>query len=270
MRDVNGDPLPMDVHHRGVVMPWECDDMGHMNIRFHVARYGQALRHAALSGAPFVGDGSCRVADRFVFLKEARVGARVECALSVNQEKTGVARVVASLRDISSDEVLARFETDFARDGGFSIADELSGDEVKPEKAGEDGPVPEWITAMGAPASTALEALDMAEALTAIVSDANALAILDLSRGGGWRMERSSVGFVVAELAFRHFGGLAGVTAFSAHTALTARSRRSLTFRHRITGPGGGFPVATVRAACVFFDRETRRSAPVPFEPDFR
>ncbi len=260
------DPRTMGVHHRGVVMPWECDDMGHMNIRFHVARYGQALRHAAASGAPFAQAGARRVADRFVFLKEARVGARVACPLSVSQATTDVTTVSGCLLDIGSDDVLARFEAVFSMDADYSIADEIvSGEKWTDGLSGKE-PISEWISAMGAFAASPDDAFGGAEARTAAVSDANALAVLELSRGGGYRMERSSIGFVVAELAFRYFAPPAGGAAFSVHTALLARSRRSLTFRHRIVAPGGALPIAAVRSVCVFFDRDTRQAVPVPFE----
>lgn len=261
------DPRTMGVHHRGVVMPWECDDMGHMNIRFHVARYGQALRHAAASGAPFAQAGARRVADRFVFLKEARVGARVACPLSVSQATTDVTTVSGCLLDIGSDDVLARFEAVFSMDADYSIADEIvSGEKWTDGLSGKE-PISEWISAMGAFAASPDDAFGGAEALTAAVSDANALAVLELSGGSDYRMDESPIGFVVATMTVVNGERApAGVAAFSARTALLARSRRSLTLRHRIVAPVGEADIATVQSVCVFFDRRSRQAVPIPFD----
>lgn len=263
MNGVATDLQAMDVHHRGVVMPWECDDMGHMNIRFHVARYGQALRHAAASGAPFARAGARRVADRFVFLKEARVGARVACLLSVSQETTDVTTVSGCLWDISSDDVLARFDTLFSAQSENPLADEKFADMAWRDEQIEQ----EWTSAMGALPGPLDDAFGMAEAVTAAVSDANAIAVLDLAHGSAYRMDESPIGFVVAELVLAYPPArTTGARAFSARTALLARSRRSMTFRHVIRAPGGGPDIATVRSVCVFFDRDTRQAVPVPFE----
>lgn len=263
MIDTADDPRAMEVHHRGVVMPWECDDMGHMNIRFHVARYGQALRHAAASGVPFAQAGSRRVADSFVFLKEARVGTRVACSLSVSQETTDVTTVSGCLRDMNSDDVLARFDTLFSVRNESYLADERFAGMAWRDESVEQ----EWISAMGALPGPLDDAFGMAEAVTAAVSDANAIAVLDLARGSACRMDESPVGFVVAELVLAYPPArTAGARAFSARTALLARSRRSMTFRHAIRAPGDGPDIATVRSVCVFFDRDTRQAVPVPFE----
>ena len=249
----------MEVHHRGVVMPWECDDMGHMNIRFHVARYEQALRHAA-ADAPGARAGARRVADRFSFVKEARVGARVACSLRLPPQAAAAAPLTGCLWDMGSGEVLARFETLFADPEKDCLAGEILGD-----MAWRDQPVErEWITAMGASPSPAADGHDLGSVVTGAVSDANAVAVLDLSRGSGYRAEESRVGFVVAELVVAYAGEWpAGARAFSVRSALLSRSARSLRFRH-VVGVGG-VGVAFVRSACVFFDRDARRAVGVPF-----
>lgn len=253
----------MEVHHRGVVMPWECDDMGHMNIRFHVARYEQALRHAA-AGAPVARTGSRRVADRFSFVKEARVGARVACSLRLPPEAAAedAAPVAGCLWDMGSGEVLARFETLFADPEKDCLAGEILGD-----MAWRDQPVErEWISAMGAFPSPVADGHDVGSMVTGAVSDANAVAVLDLSRGSGYRAEESRVGFVVAELAVAYAAEWpAGARAFSVRSALLSRSARSLRFRHVVGAAGSGAGVAWVRSACVFFDRAARLAVSVPF-----
>lgn len=66
---------------RGGVNTWECDEMGHLNVRFYVAKWVEALgatAHAAGLGRAFArGSGSTLVPlDQHIrFLAEARAGA---------------------------------------------------------------------------------------------------------------------------------------------------------------------------------------------------
>lgn len=255
------DPRSMEVFHRGVIMPWECDDMGHLNIRFHAARYGQALRQAAAAGAPFAKPGLRRLSDRCNFLKEARVSTAIACSLAVHAACDEAQCVIGILWDMRNGDVLSRFETRFgkedapARDGSGSSAwvDADRGHELP--------------TAMGLFAQDAADPFARLEYLTAAVSDANAICVLEMARGTEYAVGRGGIGFVVAELLFSHGADTDCPRLYKTKSALLGRSTRSLTFRHRIThGDGQGGPTA-VRSACVFFDLKRRVATPMPFEP---
>lgn len=262
MSEGPADLAAMAVHHRGVVMPWECDDMGHLNIRFHVARYEQALRHAA-GGMQFAPAGARRVADRIVFVREARTGARLACSLGLPATDEQAGAVSGCLWDMGSGDTVARFETSFSDPAGNCPAGEPSFDMAWRDQPTEG----EWISAMGVLPDPVDDPLDRAGPLTAAVSDANAIAVLDLSRGSPYRMDESPVGFVVAELGLAYPPAQpAGTRAFSVSTALLGRSRRSLIFRHRFHAPEGGPEIVSVRSVCVFFDRRNRQSVPIPFD----
>lgn len=256
-------PEELEPHYRGVVMPWECDDMGHLNVRFHVSRYAQAQRHLASSGVD-VPEWPTKAIDRFVFLKEARVGARLACSLRAHADIStgGAFGMSGCLWDMSSGDVLTRAETVFS-----STLDDPAACGASPDIGWAKQDVEhEWSSAVGMLLPCADSIFGMSERVTAAVSDANALAVLELSSGSDYRMDESPIGFVVAAMTIVRGENRPAGAAFSANTALLARSRRSITLRHRFATPGGEGDIATVQSVCVFFDRESRRTVPIPFD----
>jgi len=251
----------MAVHHRGIVMPWECDDMGHLNIRFHAARYGQAQGHFASVGT-HPHRWTERIADRFVFFKEARVGARLTCSLDVPPCLTAAPAISGCLWDMSTGDILTRIETRLglaAAQTSRAPSDALSWTNEAMDR--------EWTSAMGMFTPPVDCRFGMAERITGVVSDANALAVLELSGGSDYRMTDSPIGFVVAEMNIVYGAAVTGdAAAFSTKTALLGHSRRSLTFQHRIVTPREATEIAVVRSICVFFDRRSRQAAPIPFD----
>jgi len=68
--------------HRGVVYPWLCDSMGHMNTQFYAAMYDQATFHLLSALAPYAtleasGRGWADVRQLIEYKHEARSGALV-------------------------------------------------------------------------------------------------------------------------------------------------------------------------------------------------
>ena len=242
-------------------MPWECDDMGHLNIRFHAARHAQALGHLASVGTHPQG-WTKRIADRFVFLKEARVGARLACSLDVSPSRASAPAISGCLWDMTTGDILTQIETWLApprAQTSQAPSHDLAWTNQRIDR--------EWTSAMGMLSPPVDGRFGMAERITSVVSDANALAVLELSGGSDYRMDDSPIGFVVAEMHLVHGAAVTvDAAAFSAKTALLGRSRRSLTFRHRFVTPCGATEIAAVRSVCVFFDRQSRTSVPIPFE----
>lgn len=259
------DRSEMEVGHRGVVMPWECDDMGHLNIRYYVAKYRESLKHRFVFD-PLIPPRPYSLADRFLFLREAHVGTRIACSIGFPEGESDaqVALVSGCLWDMTTGVDLALFTTLLSTDADAAIPANDPAIDLSwlGTPAGD-----EWCTAMGCFPRPVGDSLNAAELATAAVSDANALAVLELSRGSSYRMDTSRVGFVVAELVLAYRGAQqADSDAFSVYSACLGNSRRSLTFRHRIALADAPAEMATVKSVCVFMDRDTRKAVPIPFD----
>lgn len=255
----------MEVGYRGVVMPWECDDMGHLNIRYYVAKYREALKHR-FAFDPSIRPRPYALADRFVFLREAHVGTRIACSIGFadGDGDADIAAVSGCLWDMTTGDDLARFTTLLSTDADAAIP----ANDPAIDLSWLGTPVGhEWCTAMGGFPRPVVDSLNAAELATGAVSDANALAILELSRGSSYRMDTSRVGFVVAELILAYPGiQQADSIAFSVYSGCLANSRRSLTFQHRIAMADASVEMAAVKSVCVFMDRDTRKAVPIPFD----
>lgn len=65
---------------RGAINPWECDQWGHLNVQFYLAKASDAQAHIAArlglppSKLPASGPGLAAVADRVLFKRELRAG----------------------------------------------------------------------------------------------------------------------------------------------------------------------------------------------------
>ncbi len=68
--------------YRGVVYPWQCDTMGHMNTQFHTAIFDSASMHMLSRLAPYAelqprNFGWADVRQTIEYKREARAGALV-------------------------------------------------------------------------------------------------------------------------------------------------------------------------------------------------
>jgi acyl-CoA thioester hydrolase len=102
---------------RGGVNTWECDEMGHMNVRFYVARamegliaFGAAI---GLEGAfRASADATLIVRDHHIrFLREARAGAPLYMTAGLIEIGESQARVLQLLIHAGSGELAASFQT---------------------------------------------------------------------------------------------------------------------------------------------------------------
>lgn len=105
---------------RGGVNTWECDEMGHMNVRFYVTRAMEGLASlAALLGLPgaFVrGAGATLlVRDQHIrFLRECHAGAALHMVGGVIEMGEDEARLLQLLIHSRSGEIAATFQTTVA------------------------------------------------------------------------------------------------------------------------------------------------------------
>ena len=102
---------------RGGVNTWECDDMGHMNVRFHVARAMEGL--VGLAGALGL-EGAFRpnaettllVREQHIrFLREARAGAPLHMTAGVMALGETEARFLQLLIHSRTGQIAASFQT---------------------------------------------------------------------------------------------------------------------------------------------------------------
>lgn len=120
---------------RGGVNTWECDEMGHMNVRFYVTRAMEGLAGlAALLGLPHAfapGAGATLlVRDQHIrFLREAHAGAPLHMVGGVIEIGEDEARLLQLLIHSRTGEIAATFQTtvahvtaDEARPFGWSRA----------------------------------------------------------------------------------------------------------------------------------------------------
>jgi acyl-CoA thioester hydrolase len=102
---------------RGGVNTWECDEMGHMNVSFYVARAIEGLVGLAgvigLEGAFRAGaDATLLVREHHIrFLREARPGAALHMVAGVVSLGEDEARVLQLLMHSSTGEIAATFQT---------------------------------------------------------------------------------------------------------------------------------------------------------------
>jgi acyl-CoA thioester hydrolase len=102
---------------RGGVNPWQCDQMGHMNVRFYVAHAMEALAGLAASlGMPRAFDphgvSTLIVREHHMrFLKEARAGDALHMTVGVLDLTECEARVLQTMHHSPSGEATAVFHT---------------------------------------------------------------------------------------------------------------------------------------------------------------
>ncbi|RYF94523.1 MAG: thioesterase [Caulobacteraceae bacterium] len=102
---------------RGGVNTWECDEMGHMNVRFYVAKAVEGLTTlAALIGMPDAfrpeATSTLLVREQHIrFLKEAHAGAALHMVGGVVEMGESEARLVQLLIHSNSGDIAASFQT---------------------------------------------------------------------------------------------------------------------------------------------------------------
>jgi acyl-CoA thioesterase FadM len=119
---------------RGNANAWECDELGHMNVRFYLAKASEALanlaEHAGLGGV-FRADTHATLRARDIhikFLAEARPGAPLAIQGGFESHDADTARLVLLMSHAGTDQLAATFRIDLAQDRqGFRLAGSLPG-----------------------------------------------------------------------------------------------------------------------------------------------
>ena len=94
--------------HLGVVYPWLCDSMGHMNTQFYAAMYDQATFHFLCALAPYAslektGRGWADVRQVIEYKHEARAGALLIIRSTVQRVGSKSVTYIHEMRNVESD-----------------------------------------------------------------------------------------------------------------------------------------------------------------------
>ena len=99
--------------HRGVVYPWQCDQMGHMNVMWYVGKFDEATwQMFARMGldARYMDEhnsGMAAVRQEITYRRELHAGALVSVHTAVLEIRERVIRFYHEMSDDSSGEIAA-------------------------------------------------------------------------------------------------------------------------------------------------------------------
>ncbi len=287
---------------RGSVNTWECDQMGHMNVRFYVSRAMEGLAGvAAALGLPGAfraqAEATLMVRDHHIrFLREARAGAPLVMRAGVVSMDECEVRLLQLLIHADSGELAASFQT---------VAAHVTAREERPfpwpERTRElaKGFVMD-IPERAAPRSLSLDP----PCGTASLSQSDELGLIALSAGAFGAQDCDAFGRVnpehiigrVADGVPNLGAALAGRTAprppniggavleyrlayaawpragdrFVVRSGLMAFDDRAQRLAHWVLDPETGAPWATSEAVAISLDLEARRIVPLTDETKAR
>ena len=289
---------------RGGVNTWECDEMGHMNVRFYVARAMEGLVGFAaaigLEGAFRANaDATLIVRDHHIrFLREARASAPLYMKAGLIDIGESEARVLQLLVHASSGELAASFQTVIvhatARDGrpfpwsdrSRSLAERLR-TEI-PERAAP--------RSLGLGPSAGDATLARADTMGLIALSAGAFGAQDCDvfgrvrpelfigrvsdgvpslaaafggrAGGAERPER--VGGAVLEYRLAYHAWPRAGDRFAVRSGLAGFDDRAQRLVHWILDPASGEPWVTSEAVAIALDLDARKIIPISDEAKTR
>ncbi|OYX33630.1 MAG: hypothetical protein B7Y99_07060 [Caulobacterales bacterium 32-69-10] len=283
---------------RGTVAAWECDGMGHLNVRFYVARATQGLAGAAAAlGMPhaFASHAAATLIVRehhIRFLREARAGALQHMTASVVAMGETDAVLQFVLTNSSTNETSATFLTKVvhasARDGrpfpwpGRARAAAAALTTSAATNAGPRSIDAGFEAAPPTPAAAAARGLAQAGLSVVTAEDCDVFGRLRTEMFMG-RMS-ASIGHTVepfrkaaqAAVPEVRLGGAAmeyrlvyfehprAGDRIAVHSGLVGVDRKMARMRHWLLDPHTGAPWAVAENVSVNFDLDTRKAVLIP------
>lgn len=267
------------VVHRGYVNPWECDEMGHMNLQFHAAKFSDALAHlVALADVPLPRIDHLH----FRFSHELRTSDLVSIrAAALTQDR---ARLTLQFLMANGSDVLASSQI-----AELSCADERDAARLA-ALAGESAPhVQAQPRAIDAAIFTHAPSLDLVQdaprfesnrgiihasdctgageagvrTIMARISEAQAHMWQAADIGRHWQVQEN-LATASAELGMRFHGVLRAGEPFFITTSFHAAGSKMMRFSHHLFHALSGAPILAAEGAAVLIDRTTRRAVPLP------
>ena len=274
---------------RGGVSPWQCDQMGHMNVRFYVAQAMEALAGLAAGlGMPraFAPHGASTLAVRehhIRFLKEARTGDALHMTVGVLQMAESEASVLQLMFHSASGEPAAVFHTRLAHvrapDAQAFAWSRSAIDRAKALMVEvPDGLSPRSLTPGKAPAAANLqraEKLDMGRygaglfgpedcdvfgrvrpgQIMARLADGSAHEVAGVRRVVG-----ESVGVAVVEYRLNYLDWPSAGDRYDIRSGLRQAEPRRIQFENWVLDPESGRPWAIAEAVLIPFDLDARKA----------
>ena len=286
---------------RGGVNPWQCDQMGHMNVRFYVADAMEGLAGlAAALGMPqaFSPTATSTLAVRehhIRFLREARAGAALHMTAGLLRIGEADASALQILHHSQTDEPSAVFHTRLAhvrasdgQDFGWPKAARARADGVTVDVPAGLGP---RSLAPGDPPGAA--SLEQADALGLIrygsgvfmpqdcdafgrvsatqimgrMGDGAAQAVASTREAAGSITPGGQpIGLAVVEYRLVYFDWPRAGDRFDVRSGLRVAEARRLGWTHWMLDPETGRPWAIAIGVLVPFDLEARKTVTLPDE----
>jgi acyl-CoA thioester hydrolase len=103
----------MQITYRGVVHPWHCDSMGHMNVVWYVSKFDEASWQFAsmlgLNNSYFIKKhmGIAALQQNITYMSEMVAGSTVTVRSGVLEMKEKIVRIVHEMHNDTTDEIAA-------------------------------------------------------------------------------------------------------------------------------------------------------------------
>lgn len=283
---------------RGTVAAWECDGMGHLNVRFHIARAMQGLAGAgAALGMPhaFAAHASATLIVRehhVRFLREAREGALQHMTASVVEIGEADATVQLVLTDSTSGETAATFLAKVvhaaartARPFPWPARALEAAESLKAPVAANAGPRSITEAPFDTPPGlAAAQALGLARAgLSAVtpedcdvfgrlrtemfmgrISASIGHTVEPFRRAAQAAMPGTRMGGAALEYRLIYFDQPRAGDRIAVHAGLVEVDRKIARMRHWLLDPHTGAPWAAAENVSVNFDLDSRRAVGLP------
>ena len=288
---------------RGGVNTWECDEMGHLNVRFYVARAMEGLVSLASAlGLPGAfrsnSPATLVVRDHHIrFLREARAGTPLHMYAGLLELGESDARIAQLMIHSNTGEIAAAFQTRFehvtAQDGRafpWSASTRLAAGPLAmtvPDRA-----APRSLDLRASPGTARLAQADQmglislaggavtaadcdvfgrmrADVCIGRISDGIPALAAALRADDAGRPSPRGVGVGGAVLEYRvayHAWPRAGER-LVVRSGLKAVGERTFNYVHWVLDPDSGRPWATAEAVAISLDLEARKIIPVS-EPE--
>lgn len=282
---------------RGCVNQWECDEMGHMNVRYYLTKAAEALAYFGASvGLPpsylIEQAWALRPQQHHIrFLREAHAGAPLYAVAGVLAQTSDSVDVLIEMRHSNNDAVAATIR------GTVICADTTSG-EAQPWSPEVAARLAELHCEL--PAHAAGRSLQLTQANTqASLSQANAMNLVPIAQGAitqqgvdyqGFMNVDTPIGVVsdgipnlVTKVGARpagdsKIGGAAleyciyyqswpkAEDLYVVRSGLAGFSEKTVQYVHWILDALTGKPIATGTAVAVSLDLVARKVVPIPAE----
>jgi acyl-CoA thioester hydrolase len=284
---------------RGGVNTWECDAMGHMNVRFYVARAMEGLVGLAsalgLNGAfRERANATLLVKDHHIrFLREARAGAPLHMVAGVLDIQECEARFLQLLVHSTTGDLAASFQTVVAhatardeRAFPWSDSTRLAAERLMIEAPGQAAP-----RSLGVGPSARRACLAEAEALDLVRLGTGAIGVGDcdvfgrmrpevmvgrvsdgvpglgavlLAGSGGTVQERpSGIGGAVLEYRIAYLAWPRAGDRYVIRSGLAAVGDKTHNYIHWMLDPETGRPWGSSEAVAISLDLAARRIVPI-------